>query len=90
LRAEIRVPGLAARSCCLREDLTVPVGTGEAAEVPALPEPALVMKNVISLCWAYVMVAPSSPSRISDPRIHRLTLFMSILPWRLALVRNTG
>src|SRR5437667_8343467 len=36
LRAEIRVPGLAARSCCLREHLTVLVRTGEAAEVPTL------------------------------------------------------
>src|SRR6059058_5360641 len=36
LRAEIRVPGRAARSCCLREHLTVLVRTGEAAEVPTL------------------------------------------------------
>ncbi len=48
------------------------------------------MKNVISLCWAYVMFAPASPSSISDPRIDRLTPFMSILPWHLVLVRNTG
>ncbi len=34
LRAEVCVPGLAARSRCLREHLTVLVRAGEAAEVP--------------------------------------------------------
>src|SRR5882762_6045652 len=43
------------------------------------------MKNVISLCWACVMVALPSPSSITNPRIDRLALFMYILPSLLAV-----
>src|SRR5215470_19549259 len=41
------------------------------------PEPALVTKNVMSLCWAWVIVAPPSASSISDPTIDQVSLFIS-------------